>query len=198
MIVMSLFKLNESTPLKSSFTDKLYNHAFDLFNGTHTTNALNPKKLSKQDKVAREIIYNGRYEPPPEKEEDGNNENKSEVSEMSVFTHRFFQISEEPEAKKTIQNDSSETSAQSLNVGLGKAHADGNHLDQIKVNNFDHKNDANFIGDGDDPATNKINIPAILAARTAGGDPDPKTVDNGVNKISNDVFKLKKLRDDEY
>ena len=153
-----------------------------------------------KDMLYKICIYNGRYEPPTEKEGDNNNEseNKSEVSEMSVFTHRFFQISEEPEAKKTIQNDSSETSAQSLNVGLGKAHADGNHLAQIKVNNFDHKNDANFIGDGDDPATNKINIPAILAARTAGGDPDPKTVHNGVNKLSNDVFKLKKLRDDEY
>ena len=39
---------------------------------------------------------------------------------------------------------------------------------------------------GEDPETNKINIPAINAARTAGGVPCPLTADNGVNKKTTD------------
>lgn len=56
-----------------------------------------------------------------------------------------------------------------------------------------------FIGDGDDPETSKTNIPAILAAKTAGGSPWPHTISNNIsNKLGSDVFKLKKLQDDYY
>ena len=64
---------------------------------------------------------------------------------------------------------------------------------------YNQQNDAKFIGDGDSPETSKTNIPAILAAKTAGGAPHGWTTDNGVNGKSSDVFKLKKfaVRDDD-
>ena len=62
---------------------------------------------------------------------------------------------------------------------------------------YSRRNDALFIGDGDSPETSKTNIPAILAARTAGGAPHGWTTDNGINGTSNNVFKLKKLKDDD-
>lgn len=64
---------------------------------------------------------------------------------------------------------------------------------------YDNNYDRYFLGDGDDPETSKTNIPAILAAKTAGGSPWPHTINNNIsNKIGSDVFKLGKLRDDEY
>jgi len=62
---------------------------------------------------------------------------------------------------------------------------------------YSRQNDALFIGDGDSPETSKTNIPAILAAKTAGGSPHGWTTDNGINGTSNNVFKLRKLRDDD-
>lgn len=54
-----------------------------------------------------------------------------------------------------------------------------------------------FVADGDDPKTSKFNIPAALAAKTAGGDPHSDTFNNGVNKVkSSDVFKLKPVKDE--
>ena len=56
-----------------------------------------------------------------------------------------------------------------------------------------------FFADGDKAETSKINIPAILAAKTAGGAPHGCTAHNGIsNRFGSDVFKLKKLRDDCY
>ena len=68
-----------------------------------------------------------------------------------------------------------------MGVGLGKPHDDGNHLMDIKVNDY-QASDANFVGDGEEAETSKTNIPAILAAKLSGGEPDPKTVDNAINK----------------
>ena len=71
-------------------------------------------------------------------------------------------------------------------------------LNAVKPNaEYSEKYDKHFIGDGEDPETSKVNVPAVLAARTAGGDPFDQTMNNGVNKASADVFHLKKLRDDE-
>ena len=64
---------------------------------------------------------------------------------------------------------------------------------------YDAAYDKTFFADGDKAETSKINIPAILAAKTAGGAPHGCTVHNGIsNKFGSDVFKLKKLRDDCY
>lgn len=51
------------------------------------------------------------------------------------------------------------------------------------------------VGDGDDPKTSQINIPALLAAKTAGGNPHPETLKNGISNKKNiqkfDEFKIK-------
>lgn len=71
-------------------------------------------------------------------------------------------------------------------------------LNAVKPNaEYCDQYDKHFIGDGEDPETSRYNVPAILAARTAGGAPFDQTLNNGINKASADVFHLKKLRDDE-
>ena len=71
-------------------------------------------------------------------------------------------------------------------------------LNAVKPNaEYSRRNDALFIGDGDSPETSKTNIPAILAAKTAGGAPHGWTTDNGINGTGPNVFKLKKLKDDD-
>ena len=95
-----------------------------------------------------------------------------------------------------VEHESADQSGISLGVGLGKAFDSGNRLYNIDINQY-HDSDASFIGDGDDPATSRTNIPAIIAARMAGGSPDPKTVSNGINRRSSSApFRLRSLRDD--
>lgn len=95
-----------------------------------------------------------------------------------------------------VTDESADETALSLGVGLGKAHDDGNRLYNIGINQY-QDSDATFIGDGDDPATYRTNIPAIIAARMAGGMPDPKVINNGINRRSgSSPFKLRPLRDD--
>ena len=82
-------------------------------------------------------------------------------------------------------------------VGLGTPSSTANHLYQIPINQY-QASDSNFITDGDSAETSKTNIPALLAAKNAGGKPHPFTVDNGINKreTTGGGFKLKPLRDD--
>mgnify|MGYP003495567787 CR=1 FL=1 len=71
-------------------------------------------------------------------------------------------------------------------------------LNAVKPNQeYNDSYDKFFVADGDDPKTSKFNIPAALAAKTAGGDPHSDTFNNGVNKVkSSDVFKLKPVKDE--
>ena len=81
-------------------------------------------------------------------------------------------------------------------VGLGTPQSTANHLYQIPINQY-QDSDASFVGDGESAETSKTNIPALLAAKNAGGQPHPFTVSNGINKRSGTGgFKLKPLRDD--
>lgn len=84
----------------------------------------------------------------------------------------------------------------SQGTGLGNPQSTANHLYQIPINQY-QDSDGSFIGDGDSAETLRTNIPALLAARNAGGQPHPLTVSNGINKRSGSGgFKLKPLRDD--
>ena len=71
-------------------------------------------------------------------------------------------------------------------------------LNAVKPNQeYNDSYDKFFVADGDDPKTSKFNIPAALAAKTAGGDPHSDTFNNGANKVkSSDVFKLKPVKDE--
>lgn len=99
---------------------------------------------------------------------------------------------------KTTDGISTSSAAAKKLANAGK----GNQSDLNSVTpnaEYNKQNDAFFIGDGDSPETSKTNIPAILAAKTAGGAPHGWTTDNGINGKSSDVFKLKKfaVRDDD-
>jgi hypothetical protein len=91
----------------------------------------------------------------------------------------------------------------STSSAAAKKLANAGHTNQSDLNavvpnaEYSRRNDAFFIGDGDSPETSKTNIPAILAARTAGGSPHGWTTDNGINGVGSNVFKLKKLKDDD-
>lgn len=83
-------------------------------------------------------------------------------------------------------------------VSLGVSKSNANNLSTIPINQFgDTMN--RFIGDGDDPETYNKNIPALLAAKTTNSIPDPKVINNGINKLDRaDRFKLVKFnRDDQ-
>lgn len=95
-----------------------------------------------------------------------------------------------------IEAAATEKTGVSMGVGLGVPYATANKLWEIPINQY-QDSDASFVGDGDDPKTSQVNIPATLAAKTAGGAPYGLTLKNGINKRTGDgYFRLKPLRDD--
>ena len=81
-------------------------------------------------------------------------------------------------------------------TGLGTPSSTANHLYQIPINQY-QASDADFVGDGESKETSQTNIPALLAAKNAGGQPHPSTISNGINKrAGGGGFKLKPLKDD--
>ena len=96
----------------------------------------------------------------------------------------------------SAQREATEKTGVSQGVGLGVPYATANRLWEIPINQY-QDSDASFVGDGDDPKTSQVNIPATLAAKTAGGSPYGLTLRNGINRRTGDgYFKLKPLRDD--
>lgn len=64
---------------------------------------------------------------------------------------------------------------------------------------YDASEEQDFVGAGDSKETSKVNIPAALAAKTAGGVAAEDTEDNGVNNVSEaysrkEVIQLNKSR----
>ena len=49
---------------------------------------------------------------------------------------------------------------------------------------YDEAEEKDFVGAGEEKETSKVNIPAALAAKTAGGVAHDDTEDNGVNGVS--------------
>ena len=106
------------------------------------------------------------------------------------------------ESYETNLYDGINEATEGISLSTKKLLSAGGHnswdLNAVKPNEeYCDQYDKKFIGDGEDPETSKYNVPAILAARTAGGAPFDQTLNNGINKASADVFHLKKLRDDE-
>ena len=101
-----------------------------------------------------------------------------------------------PEKAQRLSEAATEKTGVSMGVGLGVPYATANKLWEIPINQY-QDSDASFVGDGDDPKTSQVNIPATLAAKTAGGAPYGLTLKNGINKRTGDgYFRLKPLRDD--
>lgn len=118
-----------------------------------------------------------------------NIKNMMHVGHMGV-SDKFASYKEEAEI-----NDVSTSPAVKKFLNINSNSSD---LNAVKPNQeYNDSYDKFFVADGDDPETSKFNIPAALAAKTAGGDPCPNTFNNGVNKVkSSDVFKLKPVKDE--
>ena len=146
---------------------------------------------SNIDRIARDFIKNGEipesYRQKMNRSQNNSNEEEENIKEEAKMP--FFKLNEECACGKDNCN-----CGQGVSTGIAKA--DG-LLHKIPVNQF-QKSDSNFVGDGEDPETSKVNVPSILAAKAAGGDPDPKTVHNGINKHDSnaDVFKVKPVADE--
>ena len=78
-----------------------------------------------------------------------------------------------------INEEASEDQAKG-NIGLDNDAKKGLYL----ADEYDEEEEKEFIGAGDEKETSKVNIPAALAAKTAGGVAHDATEDNGVNGVS--------------
>ena len=78
-----------------------------------------------------------------------------------------------------INEEASEDQAKG-NIGLDNDAKKGLYL----ADEYDEEEEKEFIGAGDEKETSKVNIPAALAAKTAGGVAHDDTEDNGVNGVS--------------
>ena len=143
---------------------------------------------------------------------------KKAKNQISNGSHNFLKpeknyLSGYASASKHYANESSEyfdesisrhikEATEGISLSTKKLVSAGGHnssdLNAVKPNaEYCDQYDKHFIGDGEDPETSRYNVPAILAAKTAGGAPFDQTLSNGINRASADVFHLKKLRDDE-
>lgn len=59
---------------------------------------------------------------------------------------------------------------------------------------YDASEEKDFVGAGDSKETSKVNIPAALAAKTAGGVAAEDTEDNGVNNVNEAYTKREMLQ----
>lgn len=78
-----------------------------------------------------------------------------------------------------INEEASEDQAKG-NIGLDNDAKKGLYL----ADEYDEEEEKEFIGAGDEKETSKVNIPAALAAKTAGGVAHDDTEDNGINGVS--------------
>lgn len=111
---------------------------------------------------------------------------------------RFADGRKFPQDGQKFANEATEGISLSTKKLISAGGHNSSDLNAVKPNaEYFDQYDKHFIGDGEDPETSRYNVPAILAAKTAGGAPFDQTLSNGINRASADVFHLKKLRDDE-
>ena len=70
-----------------------------------------------------------------------------------------------------------------INEEASEDQAKGN-IGLYLADEYDEEEEKEFIGAGEEKETSKLNIPAALAAKTAGGVAHDATEDNGVNGVS--------------
>ncbi len=87
-----------------------------------------------------------------------------------------------------INEETSEDQAKG-NIGLDNDAKKGLYL----ADEYDEEEEKEFIGAGDEKETSKLNIPAALAAKTAGGVAAEDTEDNGVNGDLHEAYTSKEL-----
>lgn len=198
---MGLYK---STPISEHIFSHVENPLNGIINNSHshtvTDTSFFGRALRKPDpndpknKSAMHFIKHGTFLNKDNKSDrnpnDYDNDEKESVKEetmMSYIDHLFRPLNEDGEGNAT---------GVAQGTGLGTPKADANKLFQIPINQYSGS-DSNFIGDGESEEILGKNIPAILAAKQAGGVPHSEVVKNGINKRSGgDVFKLKPLKDD--
>ena len=164
---------------------------------------------TQREKDVREAIMNGSVPSKYQSYASEDDESIKEDYHMSAYSAHLFQPLNEgacncgkcpsckkKAAKKLMEAGEGNGTGVGLGVGLGTPKSDANQLYNIPINQY-QDSDASFVGDGESPETSRTNIPAVLAAKMAGGTPHPLTVNNGINRREGKAaFKLKPLKDD--
>ena len=214
---MGLFRpFNEMT---NKVYDKAYDKAFDRFK-----NSGNTKHLMQAEKFYSGALFNRHKKADPSLQmkdrahmfddtlylRKRKKMNESTVSLLGLTDEEVQELNEGNCNSSTCKckggtcpvdvTDGISTSAFAAKKLASAGSNNQTDLSAVKPNaEYNRQNDALFIGDGDSPETSKTNIPAILAAKTAGGSPHGWTTSNGINGKSADVFKIKRFgkRDDD-
>ena len=220
---MNQYRRSLYSPFLETFQDDATNGNFSLSNLFFDNKTKIEPPKNALDAAARHFVTHGRFPEPvkrsvPVKKEDDEavKEDTTMPSIYSAHLYNPYRLQEGGNAgccncgkpgcpicgkkSKLGKLGMSEAEGNSTGigqqVGLGTPQSTANHLYQIPINQY-QSSDANFVGDGESEETSKTNIPALLAAKNAGGQPHPLTISNGINKrAGSGGFKLKPLRDD--
>lgn len=218
---MNTYK-NHLYRISESFQDDATNGHFSFNNLIFDNKTKIEPPKNALDAAARHFVRYGSFPEPVKPSAPLNKENdrvvKEDIAMPSIYSaHLYnpFGLQEGGETKCNCgkancpicskKNNSSKlgmaeaeeyTTGINQQVGLGIPKSTANYLYKVPINQY-QASDADFVGDGENAETSKTNIPAILAAKNAGGKPYPLTISNGINKRSESGgFKLKPLRDD--
>jgi hypothetical protein len=190
---MTTYKSNLYRPFSEDYQDDATNSNFSWRNLIFDSKKKIEPPKNALDAAARHFVTHGSFPTPvkpsvPVKnEEDDHEAVKEDMTMPSVYSAHLYNPLREAEGDST---------GIAKSVGLGTPQSTANNLYKIPINQY-HDSDASFVGDGESSDTSKTNIPALLAARNAGGNPHPLTISNGINKRAcSGGFKLKPLRDD--
>lgn len=196
---MSLFQLNEdihdminvNTATKAGIRNN-YKDIHLKNKGTETTYTFDrgalPKNINRSD---------GLYSAT-KKLSLADNEKKKAINDFKNLIHAPHQGDLDYYASYKEEAEFNDVSTSPAVKKFLNINNNSSDLNAVKPNQeYNDSYDKFFVADGDDPKTSKFNIPAALAAKTAGGDPHSDTLNNGVNKVkSSDVFKLKPVKDE--
>lgn len=200
--------------LSEDFQDDATNSNFSLSNLFFDSKTKIEPPKNALDAAARHFVRHGSFPQPvkpsvPVKKEDDGvvKEDMTMQSRYSPFLYNPLQEGAKcncgkagcpvcGKRKKLVAEAEGDFTGIAQQVGLGTPQSTANYLYKIPINQY-HDSDASFVFDGDSAETSRTNIPALLAAKNAGGRPHPLTISNGINgRSGTGGFKLKPLRDD--